>query len=120
MIINNETNLNGKQIAAYQKALWYTNKNNIFSLETNPTGRKFVRAKGKAAIDLLVDVDLCEWVFDEQDQERYENETNIIPVKLTEGKTPVWINKDSETGEDEKGWYFVDKDGQKNYRYFKS
>jgi hypothetical protein len=91
----------------------------LFSLETNPSGRQFIRAKGKADRDLLVDVDLCEWIFREEDQDRYESEIDIVPVKITDGKVPIWINKNNKTGEDEKGWYYINNDNEKVYRYTK-
>lgn len=122
MIITEKTVLNSKQSNAYEQAKFLANKYFIYTLETNPSGRKYIKAilehKNRIVNVIIVDVESCEWVCDEKDIIRYESLNDIIPVKLLEDKYPLWLKKGTLTGEDENGWYYIE-DNKKIYRYIK-
>lgn len=122
MIITEKTVLNSKQSNAYEKTKFLANRYFIYTLETNPSGRQYIKAilehNNRIVNVIIVDVESCEWVCDEKDIIRYESLNDIILVKLLEDKYPLWLKKGTLTGEDEKGWYYIE-DNKKIYRYIK-
>lgn len=122
MIITEKTVLNSKQSNAYEKTKFLANRYFIYTLETNPSGRQYIKAilehNKRIADVIIVDVELCDWVRDKEDIIRYEGLNDIVPIKLLKDRSPIWLKKGTLTGEDENGWYYIE-DNKKVYRYIK-